>query len=900
MMEVVQSAPESFTSTFRKKTPLPLVQLVEEVRRDTNVPHHLLETKIFTKLKNNSLIQAEPSEVHFSGFELGKDYKQVLKVINISSEVIDIHIIPTQTKYFQTAYTKQYRLVPGLSYTIKLNFFPDEWRYFYDCIRIHCKNEENVLVPVHAYPVIDDLDIPSYISLPAVPLGQSADHVIPLSCSCPVDFEFQVYCLQPSEAFSIQPLSGVIPARGVADVTVTFTPFQYGTAQVTVQVVISQFNSRPYVCTLSGRCLPNLALSQQNSHGDDEQPSDQKGPTCLSMATKPKLRATRPQVKIKEQKKAEAPYQKSPIDARTPAGVAKLLMKPQDKLTAKELREAMSYTRVEHKSRQVKEALFENQIKQDVQEERANRLRWQVHLGKDALSTEARVKILEERKFAVSEYKIKKGQLNDPDDFARTQTKVSTRRAVRNVGQLPDCVPKFHTFFGSHLEIRQRALRTFQQAARKITLRCRMDRRLAGIRQPIEIMENPSKGSVNLNEMEDVSSPEKMTSDMDLAAPSLRDQETTDELNVSTEGPVPVNLSEVKITTQTPTVELKFTKAKASKQNEQVPRLEAAVSDIPLELTKPPKVDLQLPVPPPRPPSRPEPDSEEEREKERKRREEKRRRCEERKRRQRRREEKKKREEENREEKRNEEEKGEAMADIIHLSFSAPGGLMEPPPAHPLRIFNPCPGLHAYRPSLSYMENDLEFHLCPLPRYTVSKGNVMGIHTVGTQKEFLDRTNVIRGVMTWKKFSGTALSILSSSSTLTSNWAPHMSDPLNDALLPPQAPSPLNDLPEEIRAEVQDGQTEGEEVTLTPDMVRAQFPLLESQDAAKEGARVDSCQSENRTHSMPSSMVSMSRQMREQLLCSSALCQSNRLGRRVKARLTHLQNKNSSSAPEDK
>lgn len=32
---------------------------------------------------------------------------------------------------------------------------------------------------------------------------------------------------------------------------------------------------------------------------DEKQPKGQKGPTSLSKATKPKLRATRPQVKIK-------------------------------------------------------------------------------------------------------------------------------------------------------------------------------------------------------------------------------------------------------------------------------------------------------------------------------------------------------------------------------------------------------------------------------------------------------------------------------------------------------------------------------------------------------------------------------------------------------------------------
>ncbi|CAB4024484.1 cilia- and flagella-associated 221-like, partial [Paramuricea clavata] len=47
-------------------------------KHNQQVPNHLLDTKIFSKVAENDVFQASPSRIHFTGFELKKTSKQVL------------------------------------------------------------------------------------------------------------------------------------------------------------------------------------------------------------------------------------------------------------------------------------------------------------------------------------------------------------------------------------------------------------------------------------------------------------------------------------------------------------------------------------------------------------------------------------------------------------------------------------------------------------------------------------------------------------------------------------------------------------------------------------------------------------------------------------------------------
>lgn len=83
----------------------------------------------------------------------------------------------------------------------------------------------------------------------------------------------------------------------------------------------------------------------------------------------------------------------------------------------------------------------------------------------------------------------------------------------------------------------------------------------------------------------------------------------------------------------------------------------------------------------------------------------------------------------------------------------------------------------------------MNHHLNPLPRFERDQAFT-------TQKRFLDREDIIKGIMSWKKFPSQGLISLSNTPTLTDVWVPRWTNTLfSDDLMPLETPPLLAGLP---------------------------------------------------------------------------------------------------------
>lgn len=181
------------------------------------------------------LVTAEPAALHFAGLEAQSCQVQTLRLVNTSGQPLRMHIIPPVTPFFLMSVSKRGRVMPGMAEEVTLRCMATDLRYYYDTLRVHIGNE-NLLVPIHAYPAVTEVAFPDRIDFGPVPLAHSMQRIIPLCSPVAVEFEFRIAVLQGHHDFTVEPTQGVVPANGDAAIVVNFRPTRMATARAVIEV----------------------------------------------------------------------------------------------------------------------------------------------------------------------------------------------------------------------------------------------------------------------------------------------------------------------------------------------------------------------------------------------------------------------------------------------------------------------------------------------------------------------------------------------------------------------------------------------------------------------------------------------------------------------------------------
>lgn len=71
------------------------------------------------------------------------------------------------------------------------------------------QKEQNILVPIHAYPVLNTASFPRHVTFSPTPIGVSQTKTVHLRSEIPVEFEYKLSYLQSNPAYSIEKMQGL-------------------------------------------------------------------------------------------------------------------------------------------------------------------------------------------------------------------------------------------------------------------------------------------------------------------------------------------------------------------------------------------------------------------------------------------------------------------------------------------------------------------------------------------------------------------------------------------------------------------------------------------------------------------------------------------------------------------
>ena len=267
-------------------------------------PQTLLRNREYDNTAGTSSFVAEPSAVHFAGFERGKRHVRSVRIVNRSGYLAGLHVLPCEGTTFRARLAnKRGAVAPGMAELVHVECTPEKEQHYQGAVRIHCGvrscfgyalcrslwctvwvtgsarvrdrwcvrtphrhvQAETLSVPVHAYPTATGLQIPRNLDFGAVAIGTTVRRTLTLASAAPIAFEFALVATpathpdDPASPFSVAPMRGTVPARGSCEVIATFTARTHTTATCQLSLDVAQLFSKPLVCTLSGRAGPGAA-----------------------------------------------------------------------------------------------------------------------------------------------------------------------------------------------------------------------------------------------------------------------------------------------------------------------------------------------------------------------------------------------------------------------------------------------------------------------------------------------------------------------------------------------------------------------------------------------------------------------------------------------------------------
>ena len=251
-------------------SPPVLPEDVDSLASYTRKKHNIVNVKTLVNpvpkpnegIGKSAFFTASPAIVHFSGFVVGKTTSHTISVVNTSPTAQRLYVYTPSEDCFKAEYLKSGSLAPGMEQKITIKFTPKEYKYYHDHLRIQTEGSLFILVPLHAYPVLNKLDFPRTVAFGEAPLCEPQTRLITLRASIPVDFTFEIEVNRPHPYFHISPVEGIIPANGSVQIKVVFTPVTLGSCNMGLRLHIGQYGWEPMDCDVSGIGVSGLLESR--------------------------------------------------------------------------------------------------------------------------------------------------------------------------------------------------------------------------------------------------------------------------------------------------------------------------------------------------------------------------------------------------------------------------------------------------------------------------------------------------------------------------------------------------------------------------------------------------------------------------------------------------------------